>query len=122
MGNACLYERLNGVDMHSMVAQWYDLLLQDEHCKGNFLARVTDPEKCQCNLTTFLVKATGGPDHYQGRDIQKMHAEFKITKKMFDNLWKHLETSLVDHGAPRECINELKQLVYSLESNTVNSR
>jgi hemoglobin len=70
-------------------------------------------EQLAKHLTQFVATATGGPAHYDGRDMKSSHASMKITNAEFDAAVGDLKASL---DAARIAIDEQKELLAIIES------
>jgi hemoglobin len=67
----------------------------------------------QKHMVQFLVLATGGPAHYEGKEIKPTHADMHITNAEFDSTLGDLKASLDKLQVPN---TEQKELLAIIES------
>jgi len=70
-----------------MVAQFYQYVLTDERINSFFLENVSDIPKLHSTLVQFLTHLFGGPDHYKGPNMVKLHEKMPIKQIHFDITW-----------------------------------
>jgi len=66
------------------------------------------------HLVQFVVLATGGPAHYEGKEMKPAHANMHITNPEFDAALGDLKASLDKHKVPNK---EQKELLSIIESS-----
>lgn len=71
---------------------------------------------------SFITLVTGGPNHYEGKDMKEAHAKFAIRKLEFDATWENLEKALNHFSVSQDLINEVKEIFYSTEEDIVNTK
>lgn len=81
----------------------------------NYFFANTDMDKQRKRQTQFITMAVGGPNNYEGEDMKKAHAKFKIGHKEFDATWDNLKKSLEHFKVPENLITEVKEVFYSVE-------
>jgi hemoglobin len=132
VGKLSLYDRLGGeVGISNIVADFIPRALQDprvnwerkgEKVGGLSLHRdksVTwnaSPQNVallQKHMVQFLVLATGGPAHYEGKEIKQTHADMHISNAEFDATLGDLKASLDKLQVPN---TEQKELLAIIES------
>lgn len=83
---ASLYERLGGEPaITAVVDKFYDFMMKDDRVNAFF--KNTDMVKQRKSQASFITMVTGGPNHYEGRDMKEAHAKFAIKKLEFDATW-----------------------------------
>jgi len=83
-----LFEKIGGHDqLEKMVAQFYQYVLTDERINSFFLENVSDIPKLHSTLVQFLTHLFGGPDHYKGPNMVKLHEKMPIKQIHFDITW-----------------------------------
>ncbi len=131
-GKLSLYERLGGeVGISNIVADFTPRALQDPRVNfdrkgvkeggfsihsGKSVAWDSSPENVlmlQKHLVQFLVLATGGPAHYEGKEIKSSHADMHISNPEFDATLGDLKASLDKLRIPNMEQKELLSIVES---------
>jgi len=56
-----------------MVAQFYQFVLSDDRINSFFLENVSDIPKLHSTMVLFLTFLFGGPNHYKGPNMVKLH-------------------------------------------------
>ena len=131
-GKLSLYERLGAeAGISNIVADFTPRVLQDprvnwdrkdvKHGGLSFSAGKSEtwnptPENVallQKHLVQFLALATGGPAHYEGKEIKSSHAEMHISNPEFDAVLGDLKASLDKLQTPNK---EQKELLAIVES------
>ena len=69
--------------------------------------------KLKLHLVQFVVLATGGPAHYEGKEMKAAHADMHISNPEFDAALGDLKASLDKHKVPNK---EQKELLSIIES------
>ena len=69
-----LFEVIGGHDqLEKMVAQFYQYILNDDRINSYFLENVSDIPKLHSTMVLFLTHLFGGPNHYTGPNMRKLH-------------------------------------------------
>ncbi len=76
----------------------------------------------QTHLVQFLVLATGGPAHYEGKEIKGAHADMHISNPEFDAVMGDLKASLDRLRIPNTEQKELLSIVESTRPLIVTER
>jgi hemoglobin len=140
-GKLSLYERLGGeAGISNIVADFTPRVLQDPRVnwdrKGvkrgglSFSAGKSEtwnptPENVtllQKHLVQFLELATGGPPHYEGKEIKSTHADMHISNPEFDAVLGDLKASLDKLQTPNKEQKELLAIVESTRPLIVSER
>jgi len=74
------------------------------------------------HLEQFLALATGGPSHYEGKDIKSAHADMHISNPEFDAVVGDLKVSLDRMRIPNTEQKELLAIVESTRPEIVTKR
>jgi len=140
-GKLSLYERLGKEDgISNIVADFLPRALQDPRVNwdrkgvtqggisfhaGRSVTWNATPEnvqKLQTHLVQFLVLATGGPAHYEGKEIKATHANMHISNPEFDAVMGDLKASLDGLRIPNTEQKELLSIVESTRPLIVTER
>ena len=115
-----IFEKIGGHDqLEKMVAQFYQFILTDERINYFFLENVSDIPKLHSTMVQFLTFLFGGPNHYKGPNMVKLHENMPIKQIHFDITWEHMESAFLIFKIPKELIAEMKELVYALQGDIV---
>jgi hemoglobin len=140
-GKLGLFDRLGGEKgIAAIVDDFTPRVLQDPRVnwprngqkrKGFYLsggASVTwsaSPEnvtRLKSHLTQFLTLATGGPAHYDGKDMKSSHANMRITNPEFDAAVGDIKASLDKLQIPNKEQKELLAIIESTRPEIVTVR
>ena len=115
-----IFEKIGGHDqLEKMVAQFYQFILTDERINYFFLENVSDIPKLHSTMVQFLTFLFGGPNHYKGPNMVKLHENMPIKQIHFDITWEHMESAFLIFKIPKDLIAEMKELVYALQGDIV---
>jgi hemoglobin len=78
--------------------------------------------KFKTHFAEFLALATGGPAHYEGKEMQSAHAGMKITNPEFDAAVGDLKASLDRLQVPNQEQKELLAIIESTRPQIVEQR
>ena len=70
-------------------------------------------------MVQFLTFLFGGPNHYKGPDMVKLHEKMPIKQIHFDITWEHMESAYLVFKVPKDLIAEMKTIVYGLTGQIV---
>src|SRR6185312_2478731 len=140
-GKLSLYQRLGAEEgISNIVADFLPRALQDPRVNwdrkgvtqggisfhaGRSVTWNATPEnvqKLQTHLVQFLVLATGGPAHYEGKEIKATHANMHISNPEFDAVMGDLKASLDGLRIPNTEQKELLSIVESTRPLIVTER
>ncbi len=141
-GKLALFDRLGGEKgISAIVEDFTPRVLQDPRVnwerkdvkRGFFLFRKSDAPppwsattvnlaNLKKHLVQFLVLATGGPVHYDGRDMKSAHAGMKISNPEFDAVLGDLKASLDRLQIPNKEQKELLSIIESTRPQIVTER
>lgn len=140
-GKLSLYERLGKeAGVSNIVADFLPRVLQDprvnwqrngvtqgglsfHHDKSEtWHATPQNVAMLQKHLAQFLTLATGGPAHYEGRDMKGVHAHMHIANVEFDSALGDLKASLDKLKIPNREQKELLSIVESTRPEIVTER
>jgi hemoglobin len=91
-----LYDQL-GRDggLEAVVEELYRRVLPDPLLAPYFAHLDGDARRrLRRHMTAFLAAATGGPDRYQGRELDRAHAGLGVTAVAFERVAAHLDDAL----------------------------
>jgi truncated hemoglobin YjbI len=63
-------------------------------------------------MVLFLTHIFGGPNHYKGPIMTKLHERMPIKPEHFHITWEHMESSFLIFKLPKELIANMKIEVY----------
>ena len=138
-GKLALFDRLGGeVGISNIVADFIPRALNDPRVnwqrkgsKGSIFGRkdstawnATPPnvETLKKHLVQFFSLATGGPAHYEGKEMKSAHAGMHITNPEFDAAIGDLKASLDRLKIPNKEQKELLAIVESTRPQIVTER
>ena len=140
-GKTSLFDRLGGqVGISNIVADFMPRALQDPRVNwprkgikqggfsfhsGKAVTWQDTPENVgvlQTHMVQFLVLATGGPAHYEGRELKSAHANMHISNPEFDAAVGDLKASLDNLKVPNKEQKELLSIVESTRPLIVTER
>jgi hemoglobin len=140
-GKLSLFDRLGGeVGVSNIVADFTPRAMQDPRVnwsrkdvkQGGFSLHAAKSETWQDNpqnvqmlkthLVQFLTLATGGPAHYEGKEIKSTHANMHIANPEFDAVMGDLKASLDKLRIPNTEQKELLSIVESTRPLIVTER
>jgi hemoglobin len=140
-GKLALFDRLGGEPgISNIVSDFTDRALQDPRVNwtrkdvkrggfsftsGQSIAWNNNPENVallKTHLIQFLTLATGGPAHYEGKNIESTHAHMHITNPEFDAAIGDLKASLDKLKVPNKEQKELLAIVESTRPQIVTER
>lgn len=141
VGKLALFDRLGGeVGISNIVADFVPRALQDPRVDwgrksaktGGFSLRSNHPNawsatpenvaQLQKHLVQFVELATGGPAHYDGKEIKAAHAGMHIANPEFDAALGDLKASLDRLQIPNKEQKELLSIIESTRPQIVTQR
>jgi hemoglobin len=141
IGKLALYDRLGGdAGISNIVADFTPRVMQDPRVNWNRdnvkhgglsvhagKSETWDPNPqnvamLEKHLVQFLSLATGGPAHYEGKQIQSTHASMHISNPEFDAAIGDLKASLDRLKIPNQEQKELLAIVESTRPQIVTER
>lgn len=130
--NRTLYARLGGEEgLKSIVSDWVDRAIADPRVnwkrmgvKSGGVLGIGDKDmswqpdeyklqQMKKHIVQYLSTTTGGPAHYDGRDMKTSHAGMKITNSEFDAAVGDLQATLEAHKVQTQ---EIKELLANIET------
>ncbi|MDR2999471.1 MAG: group 1 truncated hemoglobin [Microbacterium sp.] len=115
-----LYQQLGeSAGIGGVVDRLYELIMADESLAPYFVD--TRLAKQKGHMAMFLTAATGGPNAYQGLDMDAAHAGRGITDVDFDSVIGHAATALAEAGVDSETIGEVAGALMPLRAQVVSS-
>ncbi|MBV9315731.1 MAG: group 1 truncated hemoglobin [Pseudonocardia sp.] len=101
-----IYDAIGGAEsVRVAVDQFYDRVLGDEALAGYFTG--IDMNRLKEHQRHFIAAAIGGPEIYNGRSMERVHAPLHIKPEEFDKVVGHLVDTLVSLGVPESIIGEI---------------
>jgi truncated hemoglobin YjbI len=73
---------------------------------------VSDIPKLHSTMVLFLTHIFGGPNHYEGPDMKKLHKRMPIVPQHFHITWEHMEAAFLISKLSKTLIAKLKEEVY----------
>ena len=127
MGEKSLYDRLGGEPAIKAVVDEFvargasdpKVNFTREGHPNHWDATPDNVAKLKKHLVEFISKATGGPQHYHGRDMVTVHKGMEITDAEFDALAADLKGALDKFNVPQREQQELLAIVGSTRSQIV---
>lgn len=117
-----LYETLGGeAAMQQAVEIFYRKMLTDDRVSCFF--DDTDMDGQIAKQKAFLTFATGGPNHYTGKDMRQAHAhllEKGLNDSHVDIVIQHLGETLSELQVAPAAIEEVKALAESVRADVLN--
>ena len=119
-----LYDRLGGLAPISVVvSDFIDALVPDAVLNANpaidAARKRVPPPYLKYHVTALVCQATGGPCHYQGREMKASHAHLNITDREWDRMVVLFKEVLAKHGVPAKETQELLDIVGSTRADIV---
>ena len=119
-----LYDRLGGLAPISVVvSDFIDALVPDAVLNANpaiDAARKRVPAAyLKYHVTAQVCQATGGPCHYQGRNMKVTHAHLNISDAEWDRMVVIFKEVLAKHKVPMPEQQELLAIIASTKSDIV---
>lgn len=115
-----LFDKYGGYETFSaVVGSFYQKILDHEELAPYFEG--INMERLMSHQTNFLSKALGGPDKYEGRDLVKAHARFKITEPHFMEVAELLEEALEEAGVEEQDIASVIGVVAAMKDQVVSA-
>ena len=140
-GKLALFDRLGGeAGISNLVADFLPRALQDPRVnwprkgvkRGGFSIHsgqeVTwnpspeNQDRLQTHLVQFLALATGGPAHYEGKEMKSAHASMHISNPEFDAALGDLKASLDRQQVPNKEQKELLAIIESTRPQIVTEK
>jgi len=115
-----LYEKYGGfVTFSAVVCSFYQKVLDHDELAQYF--KNVNMERLMSHQTNFIATALGGPDKYEGIDLKKAHASYKITTPHFHEVAELLEESLAEAGLETHDTTTIMALISGLMDQVVSS-
>ena len=139
-GKQTLFERLGGESgVTTIINDFTQRVLADPRVnwerkgvkRGGFFSRdesvawkatPQNVENLKKHLVQFLSLATGGPTHYEGKEMKAVHAEMRITNPEFDAAVGDLKATLDKLQIPTTEQKELLAVIESTRPQVVTER
>jgi hemoglobin len=140
-GKLALFDRLGGeAGISNIVADFTPRVLQDPRVNWQrkdvkrgglsvhrnqsvtWNANPQNVEPLQTHLVQFLALATGGPAHYEGKEIKSAHSDLHISNPEFDAALGDLKASLDRLQVPNKEQKELLAIIESTRPQIVAER
>ena len=119
-----LYDRLGGlVPISVVVDDFIDAMVPDPFLNQNpaineARKRVPAPY-LKYQVTALVCQATGGPCHYNGRNMKDSHAHLNITEQEWDRMVVIFKEVLAKHQVPGPEQRELLDIIGSTKADIV---
>ncbi|WP_261554934.1 group I truncated hemoglobin [Frankia tisae] len=115
-----IYQDIGGAKaVKAAVDEFYVRVLADPDLVRFFEGR--DLDSLKANQREFIGSALGGPEIYQGGDMDQVHAALGVTGANFDGVVGHLLAAFATAGAPAESAGEIAAVLGPLRSNIVTA-
>lgn len=143
VGKLALFDRLGGeTGITAVVEDFTSRVLQDPRVNwqrkevkgtgfsafrksseaGVWIATVENQTTLKKHLIQFIVLTTGGPAHYDGKEIKTTHAAMRISNPEFDAVLGDLKASLDRLQIPNKEQKELLSIIESTRPQIVTQR
>lgn len=117
-----LYERLGGeAAVAASVVRFYEKIMADSTL-APFFDGISLPKQIDKQLA-FMTMAFGGPSHYTGKDLRRVHAPLVLrglNDAHFDAVAGHLISTLQELGVSQALINEVVAIVGTTRSDVLS--
>ena len=70
-------------------------------------------------MVQFLTHLFGGPNHYKGPNMVKLHERMPIKQIHFDITWEHMESAFLIFKIPKDVIAQMREAVFSQQNDIV---
>jgi len=109
-----LYERLGAWDgIARIVAD--TVALHERNPAISHYFRDIDRERLIASVTAFFAAGSGGPNHYQGKDMTAAHAHMGLSAADFDAAVGDVMQALVNNGVGQREQDEVRSILLSLK-------
>jgi hemoglobin len=116
---ASLFARLGGDPaVKAAMERFFDRILADPTLAPVF-ERVNIPRHV-ASTSRFVAAATGGPEPWTGRSMERAHRNLHVTDEQFDRVAGHLAAALHELSVPSDVASEVLTLVGSLRPQIVH--
>lgn len=117
-----LYDDIGGeAAVDAAVDLFYQKVLADSRINNFFNG--TNMDQMRAMQKKFLTYAFGGPNNYDGVDMQKAHAKavsFGLNDSHFDAVVENLGAALQELGVPQDKIAEAAAIAESVRNDVLN--
>ena len=113
-----IYEQLgqeNGI--RAAVDDFYERVVSDPQLEGYFQG--VDMARLRSHQSLLLIQVTGGPAHYEGRDLATAHRGMGITSGDYERVGAHLAATLTDLGVAPAVIGDVATALDGYRSDIV---
>jgi hemoglobin len=106
----------------AVVDEFYRRLLDDPATADHFTTLVKDDglHRLKRHQVLLLTKVLGGPDRYDGRDLDKAHADMAINNDAYQRVSLHLLTTLHDFKVPMDVLQVADSTLRAVRPAIVN--
>ena len=113
------FDKYGGIaTISKLVNDSYEDILEDEHLKGMFIG--VDMKRLIDHQIRFFSHVLGGPESYDGRQLEVAHRHLGVTDLQFKSLLRILRENLEDLDVESKDIADVLALVNSIKSKIVN--
>ncbi len=113
-----LFDKYGGFDtFSSVVSNFYQKILDSSQLSHYFDG--IKMERLMSHQTSFISKALGGPDKYEGRDLVAAHKGFNISDPDFLEMAELLEEALEEAGVEAADVASIIAVITSLKDQVV---
>ena len=117
---ASLYLRLGGLEgITAVVGDLLENIAADDRINLRFAT--ADLPDLRQKLIDQICQATGGPCHYQGKDMKAAHAGMNVTGAEFDALVEDLVKAMTKLGVPKREQSELLAALGGMRGDIVSA-
>jgi hemoglobin len=106
----------------AVVDEFYRRLLDDPATSGHFTNLVAGDglHRLKRHQVLLLTKVLGGPDRYDGRDLDRAHADLTINDDAYQRVSLHLLTVLHDFKVPMDVLQVADSTLRAVRPAIVN--
>ncbi len=111
--------------IRAVVDDFVSCILADNHVNTWFAHAATNPATAlayKASLADFLCQATGGPCHYRGPDMERVHKGRAITGQAFDVVVEDLVAALNALNVPAEEQSDLLAILGPMRTAIVERK
>ncbi|MBO0691331.1 MAG: group 1 truncated hemoglobin [Acidimicrobiaceae bacterium] len=114
-----IYDQIGGAPaVQTAVDRFYTKVIGDPQLAGYF--HEIDLDRLKRHQRAFISAALGGPDSYQGRDMNEAHSSLAISDADFDAVVEHLVVTLQELDVPDTTIGQIGDALAPLRTEIVS--
>lgn len=116
-----LYTQIGGkAAINATVNLFYTKVLADK--RVNHFFEDVNMKRQHNKQKAFISAALGSPVPYEGKDMQKAHANLDLTEEHFNAIAGHLQATLTELKVKQELIDKVMAVVASTKDHVLNTK